>query len=69
MQNSRYFGRNFDALWDALEGGGPGWPDASHLIFKDADELEALKTASGLDFLKALREIAAKVSTIKVEIA
>lgn len=24
---SQYFGRNLDALWDALSAGGPGFPD------------------------------------------
>lgn len=68
-ENTGTFGRNLDALWDALEGGGPGRPDAAHLVFKNASELRELKTYSGDSFLKALREIAADVSRIKIELA
>jgi Barstar (barnase inhibitor) len=25
-ENAHYFGRNLDALWDAVSGGGPGAP-------------------------------------------
>ncbi|HEX8045830.1 barstar family protein [Rhizobium sp.] len=66
-ENATFFGRNLDALWDALEGDGPGSPPATHLIFKNIGELKALETRSGNSFLKALSVIADKVSRVRVE--
>ncbi|NTI41422.1 barstar family protein [Rhizobium rhizogenes] len=67
-ESARFFGRNLNAIWDALEGGGPGCPDATHVIFKNAAKLRDLKTHSGDNFLAILREIATNVSSIRVEV-
>lgn len=68
-ESARFFGRNFNALWDALEGGGPGCPEATHVIFKNAASLRDLKMLSGDNFLAILQEITTEVSSIRVEIA
>lgn len=68
-ENTRFFGRNLDALWDALEGGGPGCPDATYLIFRNTAELRDLRTRSGNSFPAALHEIATGVSRIRVELS
>jgi hypothetical protein len=54
------FGRNLDAFWDAVEGGGPGWPGDVALIFKNAASLAALRDGR---FLAALEKIASETST------
>jgi ribonuclease inhibitor len=69
-ENALFFGRNLDALWDALEGGGPGCPPSTtHLIFRNVGELRNLKQRSGKSFLDELYELAGHVSRIKVETA
>jgi len=55
------FGRNLDALWDAVEGGGPGWPGEVRLVFKSTENLE-----SGL--LEGLRRIARETTHIVIEV-
>ena len=59
------FGRNLDALWDALEGGGPGWPDTNHLAFINSRHMEDFE--DGMLLLNALREMATKLTLVKVE--
>ncbi len=66
-ERAGFFGRNLNTLWGALEGGGPGYPDATHVIFKNTAKLRDLKTHSGDNFLAILREIATNVSSIRVE--
>jgi len=58
--SKEYFGRNLDAFWDAVEGGGPGWPGDVALIFKNAVSLAPLRDGR---FLAALKEIASEAST------
>lgn len=48
------FGRNLDALWDALEGGGPGAPTSARVVFANTDALAKIQAGA---FLSALREI------------
>ncbi|WDZ78559.1 barstar family protein [Ensifer adhaerens] len=63
------FGCNLDAFWDALEGGGPGWPGDVALVFSNSDELSGLRTGKGnVPFLDALKTIASEVTTISVKL-
>ena len=59
------FGRNLDALWDALNGGGPGWPDTENLVFANSRDMEDFE--NGIFLLNALHKIAAKLTLIKIE--
>ncbi|NRP18923.1 hypothetical protein LPJGGPFB_02170 [Ensifer adhaerens] len=60
------FGRNLDAFWDAIEGGGPGWPGEVTLIFSHSDQLSKLRTPDG-SFLDALKKIANDATEISVK--
>lgn len=51
-----HFGRNLDALWDALSGAGPGWPGP---IWIELHNTEPLAQYEGGVFLEKLGEIAA----------
>jgi len=55
-----FFGRNLDAFWDAVEGGGPGWPNAK-LIIKNTADLEPA-------FLDKLRRIANDATQTEIEL-
>lgn len=48
------FGRNLDALWDALAGGGPGWPGNVEI---EVHHIEALEAAGHQPFVAALERI------------
>jgi len=64
------FGRNLDAFWDAIEGGGPGWPGNVALIFQHSDQLSSLRTRGGNgSFLDALKCIASRASVVSVQLA
>lgn len=68
-EGAAMFGRNLDAFWDAIEGGGPGWPGEVSLVFKHSAQLSGLRTGSGnASFLNALRTIADKASTVSVKL-
>jgi len=54
------FGRNLDAFWDAVDGGGPGWPGDVALVFKNVASVAVFREGR---FLAALEEIAAEAST------
>ena len=64
-QHGESFGRNLDAFEDALAGG-PGWPGDCELVFKNTDDLRALKTVGGASFLKGLRSTASQSSDIRI---
>ena len=63
------FGRNLDAFWDAVEGGGPGWPGAAKLVFVGSTALAVLRLPSGLPFLPELRRIANEATRVQIEFA
>ena len=63
-EGRRYFGRNLDAFWDAVEGGGPGWPGECELTFTNVDALRAL----GRPFLKEFENIARDATQTKIEL-
>jgi ribonuclease inhibitor len=60
------FGRNLDAFWDAVEGGGPGWPGDVELVFTNSRLLEPLKTAGGASFLAGLIRISEQATHAKL---
>jgi ribonuclease inhibitor len=69
-ENASMFGRNLDAFWDAVEGGGPGWPGEVNLTFKHSDQLSPLRTRGGNgSFLDELRRIASDVSALRITLA
>jgi RNAse (barnase) inhibitor barstar len=61
-QDADLFGRNLDALWDALAGG-PGSPGECVLRLVGARALEAIDDGN---FLRALKEIARDSRTVQV---
>ncbi|MGE6784641.1 barstar family protein [Ensifer adhaerens] len=62
------FGCNLDAFWDAVDGGGPGWPGEVALVFSNSDELSGLRTGKGnVLLLDVLKTIASEVTTISVK--
>lgn len=61
------FGRNLDALWDALAGG-PGWPGECLPVFKHSDALSKLRTSDGGSFLGALRRLVEESPAIRIEL-
>lgn len=66
-EGASMFGRNLDAFWDAIEGGGPGWPGKVTLVFTHSDQLLRLRTRSGdASFLDALKTIAREASVVRV---
>jgi RNAse (barnase) inhibitor barstar len=68
-EGASMFGRNLDAFWDAIEGGGPGWPGEVTLIFTHADQLAALRTRGGKgSFIDALRSMANRTPTVIVRL-
>lgn len=53
------FGRNLDAFWDAVEGGGPGHPGEVEVRFSNSAALSVLSNGR---FLQGLRKIARDTS-------
>lgn len=66
-EGAGYFGCNLDAFWDAVEGGGPGYPGEINLHFTNMSALSALP--NGKRFMEAFAEIASdsKYTTITWE--
>lgn len=62
-QDSHLFGRNLHAFWDALDGGGPGWPGDVDLHFTNAKSLAPLL---GGTFLTILKRQASNLSSARV---
>lgn len=62
-----FFGRNLNAFWDAVEGGGPGWPGEVKLVFANSVELATMPDGQWL--LDQLRKIAAEVQYTPIELA
>ncbi len=51
-----YFGKNLDALWDALSAGGPGYPDSDNFIIRVSGS-DSLKKFGNGDFYNSLKRI------------
>lgn len=67
-EGAKIFGCNLDAFWDAIEGGGPGWPGEVKLVFTNTSDLAPLRLPKGGSFLKGLRRIAREAYLMKVEL-
>jgi len=68
-EGAAMFGRNLDAFWDAIEGGGPGWPGEVSLVFTHSEALSGLRTRGGnASFLHALKTIADRASAMSVKL-
>lgn len=65
-QDAGFFGRNLDAFWDAIEGGGPGWPGNVRLVFTNASQIKSLRTFGSESFLEKLRQIANETTQIEI---
>lgn len=67
-EGAAVFGRNLDAFWDAIEGGGPGWPGEVTLVFMHSDQLSRLRMPNGnASFLDALKAIADEASAVSMK--
>lgn len=66
--DANLFGRNLDAFWDAVEGGGPGWPGEAKLVFSHSSGLASLRLNGGISFLDELRRIAGQVTRTPIEL-
>ena len=64
-ENAEGFGRNLDALWDALERDGPGRLECSVLRLKRAESLAVIESGA---FLKHLQDIAADLTRLELRI-
>jgi ribonuclease inhibitor len=68
-EGASMFGRNLDAFWDAIEGGGPGWPGEVTLILEHSANLSALQTRGGEgSFLVKLKDIADRARFVRIEL-
>lgn len=63
------FGCNLDAFWDALEGGGHGWPGDVTLDFQHTNALSELLTAGGGSLLDGLRKIGKEVTGRRLQLS
>jgi RNAse (barnase) inhibitor barstar len=52
---AEHFGRNLDAFWDAVDGGGPGCPEQQEVEFVNTASLKKIQKGR---FYEALRKIA-----------
>ncbi|MDP9836913.1 ribonuclease inhibitor [Neorhizobium huautlense] len=68
-ENCVDFGRNLDALWDALSGGGPGWPDVEHLVYENSKALLDMPDGEAAFLLQRLSDMAARLTHMKLELA
>lgn len=69
-EDAARFGRNLDAFWDAIEGGGPGWPGDVALVFKQSAQLSGIGTGDGsASLLDALKAIANEASRVRISFA
>jgi ribonuclease inhibitor len=67
-EGSDTFGCNLDAFWDAIEGGGPGWPGDVELVFINTRDLAPLQLSHGASFLEGLQSLASKASRTRVHL-
>jgi hypothetical protein len=65
-QGAELFGRNLDAFWDAVEGGGPGSPNQSRLVFENTVVLTRFGDGR---FLAALEGIAKDCTRMEIVLA
>jgi RNAse (barnase) inhibitor barstar len=58
------FGRNLNALWDAMAGG-PGWPGEGEIVLKNSGALAPIEEGQ---FLRALRAFDAEAQAQGLEV-
>ncbi|SDP91826.1 Barstar (barnase inhibitor) [Phyllobacterium sp. YR620] len=64
------FGRNLDALWDAIEGGGPGCPvDFDHLHFINLQQFVDELGGPDSPWYQALRRVAGDATEVKLTLS
>lgn len=64
-EGAEYFGRNFAALWDAVDGGGPGYPGECELRFVNTSFIRSWRNG---DFYDQLEDIASRSTDIKIHV-
>lgn len=64
-EGAQHFGRNLDALWDALSAGGPSWPGDCALHFVNTDVLRHWRDGN---FYRTLQKIALDSRTISIRL-
>lgn len=57
------FGRNLDAFWDAISGGGPGWPGECEIHIVNTESLKTLRHGR---FYEALKEMANNSQSVRL---
>lgn len=62
-EGAAFFGRNMAAFWDAIFGGGPGWPGDVELLFTNGKALSSIRNGS---LLRRLQEIQSQSSRVHV---
>ena len=62
-QGALLFGRNLEAFWDAVSGGGPGWPGKCVLRFTHSERLAQI---DGGRFFEGLKRIAAEAEQVRI---
>ncbi|WP_312320132.1 barstar family protein [Stenotrophomonas sp.] len=60
-EGASVFGRNMNAFWDALTGGGPGWPGECVIRLQGSSALEKLDDGR---FVRQLRQIAVECAPV-----
>ncbi|MFM2479505.1 barstar family protein [Celerinatantimonas sp. MCCC 1A17872] len=61
-EGAGYFGRNLDALWDALHAGGPGFPDESDCTIRLINT-DSIKLIDDGAFYHALKQISSDLKS------
>ncbi|MEQ5837814.1 barstar family protein [Marinobacter sp. NFXS9] len=64
-EGAEFFGRNASAFWDAISGGGPGWPGDVKLLFVHAETLSSINSGN---LLRRLQEIQLHSQRVRVEL-
>ena len=64
-EGAKIFGRNLDAFWDAISGGGPGWPGECELHIVNTEPLKTFRNGS---FYKALKEMTNESKSVQLYI-
>jgi Barstar (barnase inhibitor) len=65
-EGMEFFGRNLDAFWDALSGGGPGWTGESSVTFINTNNLKGIDAGHFYNRLKKIEGDLVKTSLPKL---
>lgn len=69
LEGADLFGCNLDALWDALEGGGPGWPGEVKIVLNNSAQLSKLEKKAGGSFLYRLSQVVNRLQHEQIVLA